>query len=207
MPDMQLIFADQTIPRCLQKSLFLAGPSPREKDVHDWRRDALEFLQQAQYDDLTVFIPVPKERFYLKHENDPSWTYDNQIEWECRCRQIADAIVFWIPRDIQGGMPAYTTNIEFGEDLHSGKIFYGRPDNAEKCRYLDKRFEEIKQPVFTTLKSLLKYAVEQLGNGAYRENGEVFVPFFIWNSLQFQSWYTNLKQAGNRLDEAKLVHH
>ena len=34
-------------------------------------------------------------------------------------------------------MPAFTTNVEFGYWLHSGKVLYGRPDNARKIKYLD----------------------------------------------------------------------
>ena len=34
-------------------------------------------------------------------------------------------------------MPAFTTNVEFGYWLHSGKVLYGRPDSASKIKYLD----------------------------------------------------------------------
>ena len=34
-------------------------------------------------------------------------------------------------------MPAFTTNVEFWYWLHTGKVVYGRPDNAEKIKYLD----------------------------------------------------------------------
>lgn len=36
-------------------------------------------------------------------------------------------------------------------------------------------------------------------------DGERHVPLHIWNTKQFQSWYTQLTQAGNRLDAAKLL--
>jgi ADP-ribose pyrophosphatase YjhB (NUDIX family) len=104
-------------------------------------------------------------------------------------------------------MPGFTTNVEFGEDLHSGKIVYGRPEHAEKCRHLDKRMEELKLPVFTSLEDTLRHAISLLGTGVYRRNGEVYVPLFIWETELFQSSYSNLKLAGNRLEKAKLLHH
>lgn len=200
-----IVFSDQSIPKKITKSIFLAGPSPRTKDIHDWRHDALSLFEKNKFDG-TIFIPVPKERFYGKDDS-PDWTYDNQVEWECKARNVSDIILFWIPRDIKNGMPAFTTNIEFGEDIHSGKIIYGRPDNAEKCRYLDKRIVEIKENVFNDLNELIQYGITKLGKGSIRIDGEVNVPLFIWNTEQFQSWYSSLKNNGNKLVDAKLLHH
>lgn len=208
---MILIFSDSPIPQDITKSIFLAGPSPRDNTVYDWRHDALAYLSSINFDG-TVFIPIPHDRFYGTNTDKAGWTYDGQIDWECKCRNISDLIIFWIPRKIDRerkdlGMPAFTSNVEFGEDLHSGKIVYGRPYDAEKCTYLDKRIKEINQPIFDNLPQLLEHAVLELGSGAYRSKGEVNVPLFIWKSEQFQSWYSNLKQAGNRLEEAKLLYH
>lgn len=200
-----IVFSDQSIPKKITKSIFLAGPSPRTKDIHDWRHDALSLFEKNEFDG-TVFIPVPKERFYGKDDS-PDWTYDNQVDWECKARNVSDIILFWIPRDIKNGMPAFTTNIEFGEDIHSGKIIYGRPDNAEKCRYLDKRIVEIKENVFNDLNELIQYGITKLGKGSIRIDGEVNVPLFIWNTEQFQSWYSSVKLNGNKLIDAKLLHH
>ena len=205
---MQLVFSDHPVPSIVTKSIFLAGPSPRDKDIVDWRHEALSYLGSSSMNyDGTVFIPIPEQRFYGTNQNPLTWTYDNQISWECECRHVTDLIVFWVPRHVDGKMPAFTTNVEFGEDLHSGKIVYGRPENAEKCDYLDQRMQEIKLPVFISLENTLDHAVSLLGTGAHRKNGEVYIPLFIWKTEQFQSWYSNLKLAGNRLDKAKLLHH
>jgi 8-oxo-dGTP pyrophosphatase MutT (NUDIX family) len=200
-----IVFSEQPIPHKITKSIFLAGPSPRTKDIFDWRHNALSLFEKNGFDG-TVFIPVPKERFFCKDDS-PNWTYDNQVEWECKARNISDIILFWLPRDIKNGMPAFTTNIEFGEDIHSGKIIYGRPDNAEKCRYLDKRILEIKEKVFNQLDELIQYGISKLGIGATRIDGEVNVPLFIWESEQFQGWYSSVKNNGNKLVDAKLLHH
>lgn len=205
-----IVFSDQKIPHEITKSVFLAGPSPRTQETLDWRHEALSLFEKNGFSG-TVFIPVPKDRFYGK-EDSPDWTYDNQVEWECNARNVSDIILFWIPREIDRskkdlGMPAFTTNIEFGEDLHSGKIVYGRPDNAEKCRYLDKRILEIKENVFNDLNSLVQYTINKLAHGSFRQEGEVHVPLFIWESEQFQSWYQQVKDNGNKLVNAKLLHH
>lgn len=199
---MKLIFADEALPTTLTRSLFLAGPSPRDKDTLDWRIEALEVLQTLQFEG-EVFIPIPRNKFYGKGD-DASWTYTNQIAWECAARQMSDKIVFWVARNITGKMPGFTTNVEFGEDLHSGKILYGRPSDADKCRYLDKRIEEVGQIVFQDLQALLQSTLTELGAPATRHHGECYVPLFIWRSESFQSWYKKLLQAGNRLDWAKL---
>jgi 8-oxo-dGTP pyrophosphatase MutT (NUDIX family) len=204
MYSFQIIFSDQPLPKSIQKSIFLAGPSPRHKNIHDWKKDALTIFEKLRYDG-TIFLPVPKNKFYGS-DDDKNWTYDNQISWECKARSLADLILFWIPRDIEHGMPGFTTNIEFGEDLHSGKILYGRPNNAEKCRYLDYRILETQTTIYTDLESIIQQAISLLGEGALRKNGEVYVPLFIWQTEQFQLWYTNLKNNGNELIEAKLLH-
>ncbi|CAF3116059.1 unnamed protein product [Rotaria sp. Silwood2] len=115
------------------------------------------------------------------------------MAWECECRHVADLIVFWAPSHINGRMPGFITKVEFGEDLHSSKIVYGRPENAEECRCLDKGMEDLKLPVFTSLLDTLRHAVSLLGSGASRRNGNVYVLLFIWEIEQLQSWYSNLK--------------
>jgi len=200
---MQIFYSDSPWPTRVTKSLFLAGPSPRGFEAVDWKIEALEILKQLNFTG-EVFLPVPKNKFAGQGDA-PSWNYLDQIQWECDSREIADRIVFWVPRDIKGGMPGFTTNIEFGEDLRSGKIFYGRPDNADKCRYLDQRNEWLDNPTYKTLHELLEATVNSLGNGAVREMGEVDVPLDIWQREDFQEWYANLRLAGNRLVAARVV--
>lgn len=207
---LNIVFSDQPFPVEITSSLFLEGPSPRNNLEYDWKMDAVDYLEKTNFNG-TVFIPVPKDKFYGKGDQ-AGWTYTNQIAWECKARNVADIIVAWVAREIDRekedlGMPGFTTNIEFGEDLSSGKLMYGRPDSAKKCNYLDQRYKEIHLPIYNNLHHLLDAAITRLGTGALRRNGEVNVPLFIWNSEQFQSWYKNLQIAGNRLDDAKVLHH
>ena len=199
---MKLIFSDESLPTTLSHSIFLAGPSPRDKHTLDWRVQALEILESLGFKG-EVFIPIPRNKFYGQ-DDDPSWTYTHQIEWECAARQMSDKILFWVARDIEGKMPGFTTNVEFGEDLNSGKLIYGRPDSAQKCRYLDKRIEDKGQSVYNDLATFLKASIEALGLANIRQGGECFVPLFIWRTDQFQSWYQALQLAGNRLDWAEV---
>lgn len=201
---MKLIYSDSPLPNEISGGIFLAGPSPREKSVVDWRLEAVRLLKELDFKG-EVYLPIPEKRFW-GGEDDASWTYDNQIQWECDAREMADVILFWIPRELKT-MPGFTTNVEFGEDLSSGKMMYGRPAGAEKCRYLDKRVEGIGLVVHDDLEALLKATIQRIGSGAVRHGGEVDVPLFIWNTLHFQSWYKSLKLAGNRLDGARLLHH
>lgn len=200
---MNIVFSDHPLPKNLTKSIFLAGPSPRELSVHDWRHEAIDYLKSINFQG-SIFVPIPERRFKGEAES-PNWNYHDQVNWECEARSVADVILFWIPRSISGKMPGFVTNIEFGEDLSTGKVVYGRPVEAEKCKYLDKRFEDLGKPVHDTLEKTISYAVKVLGDGAFRENGEIHIPLFIWNSNQFQSWYSNLKLAGNTLDSAKVI--
>jgi len=202
---MKLYFSDQALPNTVTKSIFLAGPSPRSADVYDWRHDALKYLEQIGFDG-EVLIPIPFKKFYGESD-DPSWTYIGQITWEENARELADKILFWVARDIAGHMPGFTTNVEYGLDLKGGKIVYGRPNEADKIRYLDDLYQKLKKIPFADLNAMLDDTVASLGEGALRTEGEVHVPLLIWNTEQFQSWYGNLKQAGNKLIHAKLLQH
>jgi hypothetical protein len=200
---MQLVFSNHPTPLTITSSIFLAGPTPRSPLAVDWRRDAVNLLEELGYTG-TVFIPCP-DFIWNNDENVGKWDYDKQILWEIRHRNIADKIVFWVPRSIEGQMPAFTTNIEFGEDIGTYKVIYGRPDDAEKCKYMDKKVTMRGDVFFTDLKVMLEYTLEKLGSGSVRKNGEIFIPLFVWNSQYFKSWYKNLTDAGNNLVEAKVL--
>lgn len=59
-------------------------------------------------------------------------------------------------------MPAFTTNVEFGYWLHTGKVLFGRPDNAEKIKYLDWLYElDYQLKPFNDLETLLEFAVRK----------------------------------------------
>lgn len=126
---MKIYYSDMELPGNLGKSIFLAGPTPRDDSVKSWRLEAVNILEGWKYDG-SVCIP----------ERSSGWAgvdYDEQVEWEHEAMSGVDAIVFWVPRDIKGGMPGFTTNVEFGMHFSDAKTFYGRPEGSDKNRYLD----------------------------------------------------------------------
>jgi hypothetical protein len=126
---MDIFYSDMEIPEEPMKGIFLAGPTPRDNSIESWRVDALKCLSSLCYNGA-VYIP----------ERSSGWAgvdYDEQVEWEHSALEKCDAIVFWIPRKVDGGMPAFTTNVEFGIYFDKEKTFYGRPHDSDKNRYLD----------------------------------------------------------------------
>ena len=125
-------YSDQVVIKG-KKSIFLAGPTPRGENVYSWRSDACEKLKEYGFDGV-VYVP---EFSSWKPKSD----YVDQAMWEREALTEATVILFWIPRNLSD-MPAFTTNVEFGYWIHSGKVIYGRPESAVKVKYLDWLYEE-----------------------------------------------------------------
>lgn len=138
-----------------KKSIFLAGPTTRNSEYGTvWRNNVRKFLNNR--DDLVLFIPEPTD---LSHNPDsdiiPFWpNHRTQVDWELRHLEIADRILFWIPRE--QSHPGLTTNVEFGRWYRDRRTWYGRPNWAEKCEYLDSiwEIEYTSKPIFINLEEL-----------------------------------------------------
>lgn len=114
--------------QCTSSSIFLAGPTPRDTETMSWRPGAVKILRDLGYQDD---ILIPESR-------DGTWnsaTYQKQIDWELYGLERADIIMFWIPRDLIT-MPGFTTNVEFGMYVSSGRVVLGFPEDAPKMKYL-----------------------------------------------------------------------
>jgi 8-oxo-dGTP pyrophosphatase MutT (NUDIX family) len=200
---MKVVYTGETPPETFTKSIFLAGPTPRNKEEQEsWRPDALKILEDKGYDGV-VFVPEDRKgEFKLE--------YDDQVGWEETYLNMADCILFWVPRDLSPDskgypkMAAFTTNVEFGAWATSGKLVFGAPPKATKNGYLKHYCEKYNIPVGDTLTETLESAMEKVGEGAERSEGEREVPLYIWNTDSFQSWYKAQKGAGNRLDHARV---
>lgn len=190
---MHVCYAKQDPPKSWAHAIFLAGPTPRDSETPSWRPEALRLLEEAGYDGV-VFVPESADGQF-------KGSYTDQVEWEERGLEMADRIVFWVPRDLRT-MPAFTTNVEFGRYVQSGKVILGRPDGAPKTRYLDWLGEKNDVPIFETLKATLAEATKD--KGSLRVAGERWVPLDLWRTPGFQAWYQSLQQSGNRLDEARV---
>lgn len=200
---MNIVYATQQLPETIKSTIFLAGPTPRtgadgHKTDESWRPLAIAYLEEIGYDG-TVIVPEDVNGDW-KH------LYDDQIDWEVHMRSVADVIVFWVPRDMDT-MPAFTTNVEFGEDYMTGRVVYGRPDSSPKNTYLDNRWRSTShRDPHTALSSCLEEAVAMIGRGAIRSGGEREVPLKVWKTDSFQAWYSSLRMNGNRLDGFRVMH-
>ena len=196
---MHLVYTGEEAPDSFTKSMFLAGPSPRNESDPNWRTEAVKILEGLDYEGV-VFLPIWRDG----PQDNQTHDYDGQVEWETKYLQMADCVVFWVPRDLEQ-LPAFTTNVEFGMWLNSGKAVLGYPPEAEKMRYLDWQAGQYGVPVYATLEATLQQTLQILGWGALRSGGEREVPLFIWEKPEFQSWYKAQTGAGNRLDGCKVV--
>jgi 8-oxo-dGTP pyrophosphatase MutT (NUDIX family) len=192
---MQIVYAQEDFPGTFARSLFLAGPAPRSKEVASWRPEALEILRQSGYNGV-VFVPELRAKKW-------NGKYHEQIAWEEKALSMSDCIIFWIPRELVH-MPAFTTNIEYGEWLKSGKIVMGSPKDAPKMSYLRVRGEKYLVPQFDTLKETTLAGMDMVKEGAMRSGAECQIPLYVWKTSSFQAWYRSQILAGNRLDGAKL---
>ena len=148
---MRVNFSDEVVLKG-KKSIFLAGPTPREEKVASWRVDAVKKLEELGFDGV-VFVPEYSTWV-------PKTNYVDQANWEREALTEATVILFWIPRSLPD-MPGFSTNVEFGYWLHSKKVIYGRPDGAPKTKYLDWLYKtDYNEEPFNNLDKLLEYAVE-----------------------------------------------
>ena len=141
-----------------EKSIFLAGPTPRSIDVKTWRSEAIKILEDLGFNGI-VYVPE------LEHDN-RTFNYDNQVWWEREALYNANAIVFWIPRNMKT-LPGLTTNVEYGYWMakNSDKVIYGRPDDSEKNKYLDWLYKtETGRTPINNLYDLLKDAMNMANN-------------------------------------------
>ena len=175
---LKVVYAKGELPTEIVKSIFLAGPTPRDLETTSWRPGAVELLEKLGYDGH-VFVPEPRDGKF-------TGDYVDQVEWETSALNQADIIVFWVPRDMKS-LPALTTNIEWGLWADTGKCVLGTPPGAEKVRYLQWMAAKNKVPNYSTLEATLQEAVDKLGEGAFRKGGDAQVPLHIWSHPTFQA--------------------
>ncbi|MFD5565908.1 nucleoside 2-deoxyribosyltransferase domain-containing protein [Kitasatospora griseola] len=115
-------------------SVFLAGPTPdKSAPVPSWRPAATVALSAQWTGTQPLTVLSPESRNGTRADR-----YEDQVDWETDARAGADAILFWIPRDMRT-LPGMTTNVEFGLDVATGRAVLGAPPdcpNPERNRYL-----------------------------------------------------------------------
>jgi hypothetical protein len=147
-PELRVVYALEP----LRQSIFLAGPTPRSPEVASWRPEAIRKLAEMGF---LGEVYVPESADWKSHTS-----YDAQVHWEWEALKQASVIVFWVPREIDT-MPAFTTNVEFGDWVKSGKVIFGAPVDAPKMNYLRMLGKKYNVPCFSTLDETLQAAVEQ----------------------------------------------
>lgn len=216
---LQLVYANEPLPKSWTSAIFLAGPTPRSDKAtgiptaESWRPLAIAYLESIGYDGV-VFIPEDRHGI-MRH------SYDDQIAWEELCLNAADVIIFWVPRDLTLitlnpakpdiqtlAMPAFTTNAEYGVWItrDPARVVFGAPPEAKKNDYLRYYGEEHHIPMCETLHATCDAALTKIGDvgNTERTGGERHIPLHIWRTASFKNWYKNLKTAGNRLESAKV---
>lgn len=194
-----IVYGQEEPPAGFAKSIFLIGPSPRSTEVPSWRPDVIHILGEMGYDGV-VFVPEPRgERVELDADG-----YMGQVDWEEACMNMADVILCWLPRE-PATMPGFTTNVELGMWIESGKLVFGGPEGAYKNRYIEHHASKRKVPVSHSIRETVANALELLGEGAWRQGGEREVPLLVWRTPHFQQWYRDRRAAEEILEHARLV--
>ena len=100
---MNIVYSNHQFPDKINKSIFLAGPTPRDNTTISWRKEAITLLESLNYDGH-IFVPEPSDG-----QSYPN--YDNQFNWEDEALNKADCILFWIPRNISTKTYGLTTSV------------------------------------------------------------------------------------------------
>lgn len=173
---LKIVYAQTPFPTAVERTLFLAGPTDRGNRPTAWRQEALQILKDLDFDGH-VFIPEAEGGRWNGNK-------DAQFEWEDEALRRADAIVFWMPRDLQT-LPGFTTNIEFGLYARSRKIVWAAPEGALKVDWIERYAETLNVPITRDLKYALRIAREHIiGAGARREGADVLIPLREWREKQ-----------------------
>jgi hypothetical protein len=189
------VYAQEEFPATVLGSIYLAGPSPRDTSHPNWRSEALELLAERGFSGH-VFIPLPRNGVFPKD-------YDAQANWEQAAMDRSDVVLFWVPRDLTT-LPAFTTNVEFGQKVAGRNVVLGYPPESPKNRFLGYLAERNFVERFDTLYETIDAALRMIGDGAERHGGECEVPLYLWRTQSFASWLASQKAAGNRLDGCKV---
>lgn len=132
-------------------SIFLAGPTPRDRQVATWRPHALSLLA-----DVPGYAFVPETADWGWHGD-----FAEQVEWEEAGLRQATVIVFWVPRALHD-MPGFTTNIEFGRWMDSQRVVFGAPVDAPRTGYMRYYCNKLGIPQADTLEGTLELAAAML---------------------------------------------
>lgn len=135
-------------------AIFLAGPVERKNQDLIWRTECINLFEQYNFDG-TLYVPVRRDGYVVDGNS-------NVIDWEMEAMETAKVVLFWIPRQFPD-LLGLTSNVEFGRYLNSGKIVYGRPQDAYMMDYLDILYEKnYNEKPCENLEELVKRAISRI---------------------------------------------
>lgn len=136
-----------------KKSIFLAGPTPKNKQATSWRTEAIEILKKLKFDGI-VYVPELAN-------GDKIVDKIAEKEWETEVLKDTSVIIFWVPGEVRE-MLTLLTDYDFGVWYDFSKVFYGRPKDV-KMQYLDYKYcRYSKRLPCDNLNELLEEAVNEL---------------------------------------------
>lgn len=130
---MNLVYSLEPVPYTTF-SVFLAGPTPRKHSTaKSWRPEMVRTLNEVfnTTSTLDLSILMPEDRTGTFHGD-----ATRQREWEYLAISSCSLLLFWVPRSLQDGMPALTTNIEFGFWIKEKDVLLGFPENSDHMAYM-----------------------------------------------------------------------
>ncbi len=119
--------------------VFLGGAIDMGK-AENWQSEVIELL--GSFSDLVLLNPRRAE-FTTEME-------DEQIRWELRALDTADAILMWFPKESE----APISLLEFGLYLQSGKLLVGVEDGFYRQRNIELTAEYYRVEVSHSLQQL-----------------------------------------------------
>ncbi len=118
-----------------EKGIYLANPT---KEVE---LEALSTLEQKGFDGV-VYIGGIAER-----------------EWNEEAIKNSNAVVLWVSKP-QSETPSFTRCVNFEELISTGKLLYGRPNDADRLKYIDWLYEfDMSEKPFASMEELIDTAI------------------------------------------------
>jgi hypothetical protein len=146
-----LVYALEPVPQPPARTVFLAGPVPRDAGAASWHEEAVSEIRRTGFRGCVV-VPRSRPDALIVDPDEPR-------RWEHDAMSRSDALLFWIPR-VLWTLPALTSNLEWGVWHDSGKAVLGAPPSAPKMSYLRFYAEIGEAPQATSLAEAARIAVE-----------------------------------------------
>ncbi|MCS0600860.1 lantibiotic dehydratase [Streptomyces sp. LP11] len=197
--DVTVVHVGEPWPEHWSTSVYLCGPTPRDPALDSWRPHAEHLLREHWSGEgrLAVFLPEAPDG-----QSEPP--YPQQVAWEEAAMHAADAILFYVPRDL-ATLPGLVTNVKWGAWHDCGRAVLGSPPGAQRNEYLLHFAELLAVPVAHDLPGAVTAALALAGPGARREGADRHVPLALWRSPEFRDWHAGLAGRGDALLGGRLL--